>query len=106
MIHKKLSFALFFLLLAGILLCGCSGGSNEIPDEFKGEKQPPIRSGTPRDNTPKVLTPVASGDNVLGNETIIVDASHTESGYIMVRYLGSNDKVKLRITGPNEAEYI
>ncbi len=106
MIHKKLSFALFFLLLTGILLCGCSGDSKELPKEFKGEKQPPIQSGTPRDNTPKVLTPVASGDNVLGNETIIVDASHTEAGYIMVRYLGSNDKVKLRITGPNEAEYI
>ena len=106
MIHKKLSFALFFLLLTGILLCGCSGDSKELPKEFKGEKQPPIQSGTPRDNTPKVLTPVASGDNVLGNDTIIVDASHTEAGYIMVRYLGSNDKVKLRITGPNEAEYI
>ena len=106
MIHKKLSFALFFLLLTGILLCGCSGDSKELRKEFKGEKQPPIQSGTPRDNTPKVLTPVASGDNVLGNDTIIVDASHTEAGYIMVRYLGSNDKVKLRITGPNEAEYI
>ncbi len=106
MIHKKLSFALLFLFVTGILLCGCSGGSKELPEEFAAPKQQPVHSGSPRDNTPKVLTPTASGDTVLGNDTIIVDASHTESGYVMVRYLGSNDKVKLRITGPDGSEYI
>lgn len=107
MIHKKISFALFFLFLSGILLSGCSGsGSKELPEEFSGKKSQPVHSGTPRDNAPRVLTPEASGSAVFGTDTITIDASHTESGYFMVRYLGDNDKVKLRITGPGDSEYV
>lgn len=106
MIHKKLSYALSFLFLSVILLCGCSGGSKEIPEEFAPKDKSPIHTGSPRDNTPRVLTPEASGSSVLGNDTIVLDVSHTESGYFMVRYLGGNDKVKLRILGPDESEYV
>lgn len=115
MIHKKLLLALSFLFLSGILLCGCSGDSKEVKkipealadkDREPAQSDQPARSGTPRDNTPKVLTPEASGSEVLGNDTISIDASHTDAGYCMVRYLGSNDKVKLRITGPDGSEYV
>lgn len=105
MIHKKLSFALSFLVLSGILICGCSGGGKELPKEF-AKKNTPVQSGEPRDNAPRVLLPEASGSDVLGNDTIIVDVSHTDAGYFMVRYLGGNDKVKLRITGPDASEYV
>lgn len=106
MIHKKRWIALSFLFLSCILVCGCSGGSKELPEEHTKKEASREHSGTPRDNSPKVLTPEASGSSVLGNDTIIIDASHTEEGYFMVRYLGSNDKVKLRITGPDASEYI
>ena len=73
------------------------------PDEAesKAESSEPIR-----DNTPKVLVPEASGSDVYGNDYTSVDASHTQEGYVMVKYTGSNSKVKLRITGPDQSEYV
>ena len=106
MLHKKMSSVLFLLLLSCILISGCSGGSKELPEEFSGKKETKAHSGTPRDNTPKILAPEASGSVVFENGTVSIDASHTESGYFMVRYTGTNDKVKLRVTGPDQSEYV
>lgn len=58
-----------------------------------------------RDNTSIVRTPVASGTTVFSCETATIDASHTEEGYIMANYTGSNEKVKLQITGPDTITY-
>ncbi len=58
-----------------------------------------------RDNTPVVLTGSADGTVTYGNDSVTVDASHMEEGYLMVSYLGSNSKVKLQITGSDEITY-
>ena len=58
-----------------------------------------------RDNTPVVLTGSADGTVTYGNDSVTVDASHTEEGYLMVSYSGSNSKVKLQITGSDEITY-
>lgn len=130
MIRRKISYALLFLFLSGLLLCGCSD-SGEHSNTTETTEWTPVPSGssqgdsrqdsqktaadtgddTPsgaalRDNTPKVLTPEASGSVAVGNDTVVIDASHTESGYFMVRYRGSNPKVKLRVNGPDGSEYI
>ena len=39
----------------------------------------------------------AGGKKTLGNEKIIFDVSHCDQGYVMVKYLGNNPKVKVRI---------
>lgn len=58
-----------------------------------------------RDNTPFVLVPEATGDEVYSNDVSAVDASNSAEGYIMARYFGANSKVKLLITGPDANTY-
>jgi hypothetical protein len=104
MIPRKLSYAIWLFILSGIFICGCSdSGSN--PDAPSSDNVSSAKTGTPRDNTPQVLIPEASGNTVLGNDFISVDASHAQEGYFMVLYQGSNDKVKLRVLGPDQSEY-
>lgn len=62
-------------------------------------------STTIRDSTPVCLVPAADGTTVYGNDCVLMDASHTEEGYIMASYTGQNPKVKLQITGPDYITY-
>ena len=123
MIRKKILSALCFLILSGILICGCSD-DQKLPEALaeKKDSSGPSKSGsskggknagdkkeqnkTPRDHTPKVLMPEASGTQVFNNDFVTIDASHTDAGYFMVKYLGTNKKVKLRINGPDQSEYV
>lgn len=57
------------------------------------------------DNTPCVLIPTAPGINVTGNEVVSIDYSNSSEGYIIAAYIGSNNKVKFRITGPDAITY-
>lgn len=95
MIHRRICALAVVLVLWVLFLWGCGGNAGT------GESG----SGTFRDNTPQVLTPQASGTTVYGNDSTDIDASHTEEGYFMVKYTGDNDKVKLRIGGPDQSEY-
>ncbi len=45
-----------------------------------------------------VRTPIASGVTVYENNLAKLDASNMSEGYIMVKYLGSNPKIKIQIT--------
>lgn len=45
-----------------------------------------------------VRTPVASGVTVSENNRVKLDASNISEGYIMVKYLGSNPKLKIQIS--------
>lgn len=55
-----------------------------------------------RDNTAKVLKPKSDGTEEYSCDSATVDASHKDEGYIMVNYTGSNEKVKLQVTGPDK----
>ena len=58
-----------------------------------------------RDNTPNCLVPEMSGTTVFENELASIDYSNSAEGYIFVTYTGTNEKVKLQITGPDEVKY-
>lgn len=51
------------------------------------------------------LVPKASNTVVYQNNLACIDASNTSEGYVMVNYKGSNQKVKLQITGPTQVTY-
>ena len=120
MIHKSILSAILCLALSGILLCGCSNNSSKSPGSGSdssnsvsalSKKNSPDsssqkKSGPPRDNAPQVLTPEAAGSAVFENDFASIDASHTDEGYFMVKYLGQNSKVKIRVTDPDASEYI
>ncbi|WP_051227099.1 transglutaminase-like domain-containing protein [Butyrivibrio sp. MC2013] len=58
-----------------------------------------------RDCEPQVLIPQMSGETVYSSDDVIIDASNASQGYIFVRYAGSNEKVKLQITGSDDVTY-
>jgi len=82
---KKRSFLSYLFIF--LLLVGCSSQPQPEPKPEKGS----------RDNTPVVLEPQASGEKIIGNSKITFDLSHSEDGYVMVKYTGDNPKVKVRI---------
>ncbi|MDO4542826.1 MAG: transglutaminase domain-containing protein, partial [Bacillota bacterium] len=58
-----------------------------------------------RDNTPVVLSESPDGSVVYGNDAVAIDASNSDEGYIMVKYLGDNSKVRLQISSGDETVY-
>ncbi|MDR0596374.1 MAG: transglutaminase-like domain-containing protein [Clostridiales Family XIII bacterium] len=51
-----------------------------------------------RDSTPKVLANDAPGKKTFGDAGATVDYSNINDGYVMVKYEGDNQKIKLQIT--------
>lgn len=94
----KYRLHLSYLLIAifCLLLGGCSGSSSASRKEH---------SGPPRDSTPRVLTPSADGVTVYQNDFASIDTSNTSQGYVMVKYNGTKEKVKLQITCPDQSCY-
>lgn len=94
----KYRLHLSYLLIAifCLLLGGCSGSSSASRKEH---------SGPPKDSTPRVLTPSADGVTVYQNDFASIDTSNTSQGYVMVKYNGTNEKVKLQITCPDQSCY-
>lgn len=74
-----------------------SSGASDATTSTSGNSQ--------RDPTATVLVPVADGSVTYGNTLTTIDASHSDEGYVMVNYTGSNSKVKLQITGPDQVTY-
>ncbi len=74
--------------------CSDSSASGNKSQETKHE-------GDPRDPTPQVLVPSADGSVTFQNDVSSIDASNSSKGYIMASYSGTNEKVKLQITGPD-----
>lgn len=79
-----------------LFLGGCSNslGASTTSKEAKHE-------GDPRDPTPQVLVPSADGSVTFQNDVSSIDASNSSKGYVMASYSGTNEKVKLQITGPD-----
>lgn len=104
---KKGKFILLPILLCmSLVFCSC-GAENKQSGGDSATKQSESSQDTKgsRDNTPVVLTGQADGTVTYGSEGVTIDASHISEGYIMVYYTGTNEKVKLQITGPDEVVY-
>ncbi|MCR5735887.1 MAG: transglutaminase-like domain-containing protein [Lachnospiraceae bacterium] len=92
-------FCLCVMILAALSLFGCSkkkGSETTVTSKASG--------GT-RDNTPLVLVPSFTGSDLIGNESVSINLSNTQEGYIVVTYLGDMDKVKMQLTGNGQVTY-
>lgn len=58
-----------------------------------------------RNGEAKVLTPEAPGTQTCACGTATLDFSNASAGYVMLKYSGSNPKVRFRITTPAGVNY-
>ena len=98
---KFKSFAVFCLFLIIFSLFFCCTPNEPAPVSVG----PPVVGDELRSSTAVVHTPSAPETNVVGNDLATVDLSNISQGYIGVKYLGENEKVKLQITKENETKY-
>lgn len=109
--HKL--FTVLFLFC--FILSSCGGGEDARTPSPAPQGQPTGSETTDAANTQPVAgtrgsTPVAyigsaDGTEAYGNESVTIDTSHKDEGYIMVSYTGSCEKVKFQLTGPNDVTY-
>lgn len=58
-----------------------------------------------RDAAAKVLMPTAPGTQTCVSGAAILDFSNVSSGYVMLKYIGDNPKVRFRVTTPAGVNY-
>lgn len=81
---------LLFSFISVILLC--SGCADEEPSSsYHWEKVCHI--------------PSAEGTTVIGTDSLVIDVSHSDQGYMMIRYTGDAAKVNIQINGPAGTNY-
>lgn len=92
-----------------MLLCVClfTGGCSKNKDQPSAthNQTPATEAASHTDHTPQVLTPQADGTKTFTTDTAVIDISHTQEGYIMAKYTGSNAKPKLQLTGTDGITY-
>ena len=107
--RKYRAFIFHLLLMLILAFCGCGGEATPDRDTSSTSIDSSSGSHAPtkgaRDNTPMVLLPEAGGITVFSCDTAVIDASNAQEGYIMADYLGTNEKVKLQIKGPDGVTY-
>lgn len=99
--QKTISSLILLLVLSAIFCCGCGDGDTAASSADSSAAD----SGPLRDDAPNVLEPKADGGVSHGTEIVKIDASHTDQGYVMVRYSGSDSKVKLQVKTPDDSKY-
>ncbi len=92
--NNKKTLFITFILLFSLILSGCS---DAISEQLGGSTQEETPAGPVRDNTPSVLTPTAPGTNAITGNASTVDISNVNSGYVMVKYAGTKEKIKVQI---------
>lgn len=98
---RKTSLVYLAILICCFGLCACGDSSSSTPSN---ETTKSTEKGE-RDNTSVVLVPEASGVTIHTCDSAVVDISNISEGYIIADYIGTNAKVKLRITGPDGVTY-
>lgn len=86
---------------ASLPIAGGSGGSST--DSSHSVKQ--SSSGTTSNQFVSLPIPTAKGESIIGNDSVSIDISDISMGYYYVTYLGSNGKVKMQVTGPDQIKY-
>lgn len=105
-IRMKKSFSCYLVLLCVLFFFNaCTTTDDHSTSQLNTISQTQTDSAPVRDNTPVCLVPTASGTNEVHNDVSSIDYSNSSEGYIMADYYGNNEKVKLRITGPDGIIY-
>jgi hypothetical protein len=115
--NKRVFIYVLFLALVAFL-SGCGGEEGEALNSIKETIETAVSDGPhstvesdedapERDNTPKVLVNEAPGEKTFDGNGATVDYSNANQGYVMVKYSGDNDNIKVQITntGKDDGPY-
>lgn len=107
---SRMRLLVLIALTAVFLLPGCAGSGKgpKGPNSGQlgaGEKIDQVASDSMKQQFGNLPTQIASGVETLGNESVTIDISNLKDGYYFVTYLGTNQKVKLQVTGPDQIKY-
>lgn len=118
MLTKKLCIITLLLCISlGLVSCGTQGGDNsassdlttsissvsDSTDEISDSGNEPVKGA--RSCIPNCLIPLNDGTKVIGTDTVSIDISHNEDGYICVTYTGDAERTRLMITTPQQVTY-
>ena len=102
--HKYRSVLLLITLSLFCITAAACGGTSSASESTSSQTTPtnpagdtasssakdtPAVAGT-RGSTPVAFIGSADGIETYGNESVTIDASHKDEGYVMVHYTGSN----------------
>lgn len=85
-------FLLALTLICAMAFCGCSNAEKSAGNVDASESK----------ERGEVLTAVAEEEKTIENDAAVIDITNISKGYICVKYLGSNKKVKLQLTKDGE----
>ena len=98
-LYKPVRSALISVCLLCAVLIGCTACGNvekEGANAVEGEH---------RTTRTDFLSPSADGDITYKKDSVKIDASHTDDGYIMISYSGDADSARVQITDPSDTIY-
>ena len=103
---KNLISIILITLLLGSTFTGCGGlnaGAQRTYEEavIVGEEVPMVNAPA----TSTFLIPTASGITVYKGTNVVVEASNVNQGYVMLKYAGKNQKIKVQITKSQGTTY-
>jgi hypothetical protein len=115
---NKKEFICSVLLALVVLLSACGGDGSVALDSIKDTIETAVGDGPhatveadedapDRDNSPKVLVDEAPGEKTFDGNGATVDYSNIDQGYVMVKYSGDNNNIKVQITntGSDDGTY-
>ncbi|MCQ4637507.1 transglutaminase-like domain-containing protein [Anaerovorax odorimutans] len=91
-IHRISFISLLLVLL--LACCACGGGGQDAQKDNAS-------SGSHKERGP-VLIAKAEGKKIIKNDAAEIDVSNISQGYVCVKYLGNNKKVKMQMTKDGE----
>ncbi len=107
---KRLQQGIAGLLLFGFLcLTACAGSSpaaqRGAETDFDSAPADRVAGANKTASTEKMLLPEASGTVTFQGNGVMIDASHTDQGYVMVRCVPSEMRLKARISTDEQTYY-
>lgn len=112
MIRGKKRFIMVLLLVFAVIAASTGYGfqdSFQTTDKvYAAEEVVKTGETVPQANVPETtsfLLPVASGKIVYKGGKVELDASNTDQGYLMLKYTGTNPKLKVQITKSSGTTY-
>ena len=102
---ERASLIITVFTICLVLISGCNAPGNKPVESPVSVSPQEMTLETVPDNDYIMPEAQASGVLVEQNAKVVLDWSNTDDGYIMIRYLGDNGKVKVKIYGPTGSDY-